>query len=300
MTTPSCLLEPFTASDGLARIRDELLRLRGRELGGCGTSLGWIHNQHACTLRNLRLSHSCLVLVLEGRKVLLHTGPEPLVVETGGLLFIPAGREISCANEPAKGGDYLALTLSFAPELLERVQRKAPVEARLLSGERLDTRKLAEDRKRLAASLETFLRLLPDDDDPSLPLMQQEQIAYLLWRLGVPVFTSQHYLLAHIRVLVENCPDAQWSAHGLAEHLHMSERTLRRQLERLGTSPSEQIRLGRLHRGLDLLMRADVRVGEVALSCGYSSQSRFAERFREQFGIPPGEVVASRQVRSVH
>lgn len=276
----------------LARVREELWRLREyASLGGCGANLSWIHNHAACTLNSLVLSKSCLALVLEGRKELLHSSPEPETVHAGGIVFFPAGYRISCANIPAEGGEYMALCLCFDEELLERVRLKISAEEQTGYAEKGDI----PGTERLLVLLENFLRLLPEESDPTLPLMQQEQIVYQLWKLGISVFNEQHHLVTHIRSLVEKKPDHPWSAQELAASLHMTERTLRRQLEKLGTSTSELVRLSRLHKGLDLLMRKNVRVGEVAYACGYSSQSRFAERFREQFGIPPGEVLATRQ-----
>lgn len=293
-----CLLAPRPETAGaLLRVREELWRLRAHEtLRGCGANLGWIHNHTACALNSLVLSKSCLTLVMEGHKDLLHATTEE-TIHAGGFGFFPVGQHISCANIPSENGEYLALCLGFDVELLERVRRKVPVEVRAPEG-RSEEETIA-DTERLLVSLETFLRLLPEENDPTLPLMQQEQIVYLLWKLGVRVFNVQHRLITHIRSLVEDQPDHPWSAQALASTLHMTERTLRRQLEKLGTSTSELVRLSRLHRGLDLLMRKNVRVGEVALACGYTSQSRFAERFREQFGIPPGDVLATRQTQRI-
>lgn len=279
----------------LPRLRGELERLRGRDtLTGCGLSLGWVHSHRACTLHNLTLSRGVLSLVLNGCKILRHGGLESVPVEAGGLAFFRAGQQISCSNMPEEGGEYMALTLSFSSDLLSRVRQRVPVDARAPEGRSPD--EASDDRRKLMLGLETFLRLLPEETDPTLPLMQQEQVLYQLWRLGVPVFTTQCALVGQIRSLVEEQPDHPWSTGDLAFRLHMTERTLRRQLEKEGTNPSELVRMSRLHVGLDLLMRKNVRVGEVAMSCGYSSQSRFAERFREQFGIPPGEIIANRRV----
>lgn len=294
-----CFLAPRPELAGVvSKVREELWRLRAYEsLGRCCANIGWIHSHTACAFNSLVLSKSCLTLVLEGHKDLLHSSPAPETVLAGGLIFFPAGNRISCTNMPAEGGEYMALCLSFDVDLVERVRRKIPMDDS--SPAQSPEYTVSSGMERLLVSLETFLRLLPEEHDPTLPLMQQEQIVYLLWKLGVPVFSVQDRLITHIRSIVEDRPDHSWSAQALATSLHMTERTLRRQLEKLGTCPSELVRLSRLHRGLDLLMRRGVRVGDVALACGYTSQSRFAERFREQFGIPPREVLAVRQTERV-
>ena len=46
----------------------------------------------------------------------------------------------------------------------------------------------------------------------------------------------------------------------------------------------------RLHRAMDLLKKNAGTVAEVAYSVGYGNSSHFAARFREIFGITPGDV----------
>lgn len=297
MKIDSCLLppaEPVLWERCKQSLLGELWRLREQEqLRGGGSALGWIHHMRACTLRNIRLTQSCLVLVLTGEKTLLSGSGQGKVLSAGGALFLPAEEAISCMNIPGANEPYLALTVSFDAALLNRVRQRLMVTDKAQNG-RSATQK-TQDIAPLLECLHTFLRLLPVDDDPMLALMQQEQMVYILWKLGAPVFAMSHQLVNQIRALVEVAPHYSWSATGLAERLFMTERTLRRHLDTLGTSPSELIRISRLHCGLGMLMRQEMPVSEVAAHCGYASPSRFAARFRDQFGIAPSELLASRK-----
>lgn len=292
----SCLFAPCPAPSLRKEWRQEfsreLARLRERgDLLGDRCALGWIHHARACTLRNIRLSQSCLVLVLEGEKTLLSGGTRQGAVEEGGALFVPAGESVSCINTPAPGGDYLALTVSFSSQVLNSVrQRLAPGDAAPSDRSKVEA---ARDITPLLGCVYAFLRYLPVQGDPMLALMQQEQMVYILWKSGVPVFAGPHRLVSEIRSLVEAAPHYGWSAPELADRLFMSERTLRRHLGELGTSPSELVRVSRLHYGLGLLMREGMAVSEAASRCGYSSPSRFAARFQELFGLSPAKVASS-------
>ncbi|WP_308776386.1 helix-turn-helix transcriptional regulator [uncultured Bilophila sp.] len=277
----------FAGASGLEAIARKLRAFLAEETPLIRHSaLGWIRQVRTCSIRNINLSDSCLTLILSGRKLLPGKQPDgALTLPSGTLVHFPAGESISCTNIP-ENGEYLALTLAFAKETLFRVhQRTADAQRREPAPEPL-----------LPATLERFLDALRLGD-PVLAEMQQEQILYLLWKAGMDVFSFQDEMISRIRGLVEAEPCRKWTSESLADALCMSERTLRRHLGKSGTTSAELVRMSRLHVGLSLLQRRGMRVGEVARECGYESQSRFAERFRERFGLNPAEVLAARGIQ---
>lgn len=261
--------------------------LDGKEHLAAASGLGWIRHASVCAFRNVNLGRSCLTLVLSGSKTLLGKSAEAAeTLPRGSLVFFPAGEDVSCSNLPEKG-EYLALTLAFPKEMLSRVhQRVAAVRPR----------RDPPETAMLEDALELFLDALLLQRDTLLAEMRQEQVLYLLWKFGMDVFSVQDETVGRLRELVEADPCRRWSTEILAESLCMSARTLRRHLERIGITGTELIRLSRLHVGLSLLQSRGMRVGEVARKCGYGSQSRFAERFRERFGLNPADVLAARSV----
>ncbi len=67
----------------------------------------------------------------------------------------------------------------------------------------------------------------------------------------------------------------------------MSESTLRRKLQAEGTIFSDlhiQVRLGF---GMHLLQTTSLPVVIISEKCGYQSQSRFTEKFKDRFGLTP-------------
>lgn len=147
-------------------------------------------------------------------------------------------------------------------------------------------------------------------DESSQKLLQQfiDSSAFLpadLWRLRRVELLQ--YLDAtgynQVRAMVDS-PGLSYKLHdliranmtdelGITEicaHLAMSESTLRRKLLAEGTSVQEIKDQTKLGYGLHLLQTSVSPIGEIAARCGYHSQSRFTERFKQRFGLTPSEL----------
>lgn len=85
-----------------------------------------------------------------------------------------------------------------------------------------------------------------------------------------------------------------WGA--LAERIGLSQRTLQRQfMESIGLSPTEVLARLRVDRAKDLLRDPSLRLGDVAMACGYASQSHFSTAFKAATGLAPGRYRQSDQ-----
>lgn len=73
----------------------------------------------------------------------------------------------------------------------------------------------------------------------------------------------------------------------VAEHLHMSSRTLQRQLALAGTSYSAIIDELRLHKARVMLRRGDFSIEQVADRLGYTDATNFSRAFRRWTGESP-------------
>lgn len=60
-----------------------------------------------------------------------------------------------------------------------------------------------------------------------------------------------------------------------------------------GSGPMELLRIVRLNRAAELLVRSDVPVKRVAEITGYASRTYFTRAFEAQFGLPPGQFRAA-------
>ncbi|WP_221801918.1 helix-turn-helix transcriptional regulator [Oceanobacter mangrovi] len=86
-----------------------------------------------------------------------------------------------------------------------------------------------------------------------------------------------------------------WTITELADRLAMSESTLRRKLSAEGTG-FQAIKDGaRLGQGLHLVQTTLDPIGLVAERCGYQSQSRFTDKFKQLFGMTPTDLRKTRE-----
>ena len=76
----------------------------------------------------------------------------------------------------------------------------------------------------------------------------------------------------------------------LSSMLAMSESTLRRKLNKEGANFQTIKDKARLGYGLHLVQTSDAPIGRIAERCGYDSQSRFTDKFKQFFGVTPSEL----------
>ncbi len=106
--------------------------------------------------------------------------------------------------------------------------------------------------------------------------------------------TRNRKLLQILRFMEENMEEL-FSLDDLARKFQIS----RRQIERLflthvGTTPKQYLTDLRLRRGRMLLAETDLRVSDVATSCGFESANHFSRRFRDKYGVSPHRFQTTR------
>lgn len=118
--------------------------------------------------------------------------------------------------------------------------------------------------------------------DLSASRMALEQCERELAALG------EHAQLAgRVRRLVDDAERSVPSLETVAESLHVSTRTLKRQLAQQGTSYSEILDDIREQKALLLLARSDLSVEQVADRLGYSDVANFTRAFKRWTGLTP-------------
>ena len=97
--------------------------------------------------------------------------------------------------------------------------------------------------------------------------------------------------------IMEDAVEDRLSMVDLAGRLGISSDKLERAFRReVKTTPSAYYRMLRLRRANDLLSHSTLRIGEIALSCGFSSASSFARAFKEHFRHGPNQARRRRSV----
>jgi len=81
------------------------------------------------------------------------------------------------------------------------------------------------------------------------------------------------------------------TVEALARVAHMSLSTLERTVRRhLNLTPQELLQRIRMNRARHLLTASTLKVGEIALECGYESFSAFSRAFKKAYGSSPGAM----------
>jgi AraC-like DNA-binding protein len=127
----------------------------------------------------------------------------------------------------------------------------------------------------------------------ALPLRRDEKALSLLLQRALPITVLQYrrdrLLVPQVRQALAAHPDRSHSADALAGLLHVSARTLHRQLKEEGASLQQLKDEVRLERARDLLLRTRKPLKQVAAAVGFRNEKSFARAFRGWAGVTPGE-----------
>ena len=127
----------------------------------------------------------------------------------------------------------------------------------------------------------------------ALPLRRDEQALQQMLQRALPLTVLQYrrdrLLPARVRQALISHPSQSRSAEELAALLHVSPRTLHRQLKEKGTSLQtlkDEVRHGRAR---DLLLRTTRPMKQVAEAVGFQNEKSFIRAFRNWVGQSPAE-----------
>jgi AraC-like DNA-binding protein len=127
----------------------------------------------------------------------------------------------------------------------------------------------------------------------ALPLQRDERALNQMLQRALPLtvlpYRRDRLLLARLRQLLTTQPARSHSAENLAALLHISPRTLHRQLKENGSALQalkDEVRDGRAR---DLLLRTARPIKQVAEAVGFQNEKSFIRAFRVWVGQSPAE-----------
>lgn len=257
-------------------------------------------------VRLLQRKFPATVIVLEGQQT-LQTATQITTLQSGELGFLPAGLALESAEHPLPRGQYRALTLEFSTALLERFRRAYPEKLHPLpevEGEQqpLNVAFSVALSSRLAEALIHLTHSLSEGEasDSSLHehhlmevllLLLQSNVRHWVLHMLAPTFIVQ------ARFLIRANLASNWSLSKLAQAMDMSLATIKRRFQEAGMSYQQLLDQERMAKAIALLRQNDQSIAQIALACGYKSQSRFAARFRYHYQLTPSQ--ARRQAGSL-
>jgi AraC-like DNA-binding protein len=127
----------------------------------------------------------------------------------------------------------------------------------------------------------------------ALPLRRDEQALQQMLQRALPLTVRQYrrdrLLVQRVRQALTNQPTQTRSAEDLATQLHVSPRTLHRQLKEKGSSLQTLKDEVRQSRARDLLLRTGRPIKQIAQAVGFQNEKSFIRAFRTWVGQSPAE-----------
>ncbi len=102
---------------------------------------------------------------------------------------------------------------------------------------------------------------------------------------------DQTFIAQLRKAIKKHIPDAEYSVEDLGAEMGLSRVQLYRKVKALtGYSVVDLLRKARLAKAKQLLETTDKNISEVAYDVGFATPSYFAKRFKEEYGISPGDI----------
>jgi AraC-like DNA-binding protein len=128
----------------------------------------------------------------------------------------------------------------------------------------------------------------------ALPVRRDERAARAMLQRALPLtvhlYRRDRLLRRRVQDLLTREPSRMLNADALAAELHLSARTLHRQLREEGVSLQSLKAESRRVRAIDLLTRTQRPLKQIAQALGYSSAKSFARAFEQWTGQSPSKV----------
>jgi AraC-like DNA-binding protein len=239
-----------------------------------------IHSVKEQHIVNVPVVKPLLICILDGVKKL--GADQPLECTPGSFVFLSNQPKIDMRNLPREH-HYFALLVEFEDADFNCLPNQPGPTVPHLHGNIDYT---------LQQTLTQFVEWSAFAPASLWPTRRQE-LLLTLYHLGhqqVGQLRSAPSISHQLHTLLSQNIAANISSAELAESLAMSESTLRRKLADAGLnlqSIKENIRMGH---SLGLLQTTNLAISQVAEQCGYTSQSRFTEKFKQRFGLTPTEL----------
>jgi AraC-like DNA-binding protein len=132
-----------------------------------------------------------------------------------------------------------------------------------------------------------------------LPLRRDEAALRTMLQRALPLTVLQYrrdrLLVEGVRRFLRDPASGSATAGRVAEHLHVSVRTLHRQLHEEGSSLQQIKDEARRDRAVELLNRSQRSIKQIAALVGFANEKSFSRAFRSWTGVPP-QIFRARKI----
>jgi len=231
-------------------------------------------------LLNVPIVKPLLIVVLNGEKEL---GKEcELICQAGQFVFLSDGPTINMRNIP-ENNQYFALLIEFDYAELKDLP---------IVTSRQQQHYIGQTSNELAQCLQQFVECT-QWAPKTVWSTRKREIIELLCQTGhkeILALLKRSNIGHRLHELFIAHQFTDLTMTYICSQLAMSESTLRRKLKAEGTSIQAVKDKAKLGLGLHLLQTTRLSIGLIAEKCGYLSQSRFTDRFKNWFGLTPSAL----------
>lgn len=226
---------------------------------------------------NVPIANPLLVVVLSGSKTLIDT--EEVNCYAGDFVFMANTPQVAMRNIPQNFG-YIALLIEFDYTDFECLKYRAGAKKKFIKGQVDPLFKM---------TLKQFIEWAAVTPPQLWPIRRQEllQVLFSQGFKDLGAIIEPPTLTHKVHTIIAGDLTRDWDASSIATTLAMSESTLRRKL----TAEDSSFQLikdnARLSHGLHLIQSSSQSIGSIAQQCGFSSQSRFTDKFKLLFNTTP-------------
>lgn len=238
-------------------------------------------------LLNVPVYKPTLIIVLSGCKELPASRAQ--VVQANQFVVLANHCQWEMRNIPAND-QYYAILIEFDEEDFDGLVSALPVAS--IQGNVSDL---------LSKSVEQFCSWSVCAPR-SLWSARRKEILLVLQAMG---YSNLYGLLApqsmrqRVQRIIQQTLDGEHTAYNIAQKLALSESSLRRHLRYESTNLQQLKDEVRLGAALHTLQTSFMPIGLIAQSVGYQSQSRFTQKFKQQFGLTPSELRRTRELTAL-
>ena len=242
------------------------------------------HHRLLCT--RIAICDPTIIYVQHGQKILRWQGKETLI-PAGKMVLLVGGQTFDVLNEPCpQVGYYAAHWLAIEQTVINQFTEQFGLVHSVKDVQ------ILTPHYHLALCFDRLQQAISLPDLPSV-ILQLKLFELLAWlkneQIGFAPYKKQH-VVYQIRKLIAAHANFDWKAQHIAEHLGLSETSLRRALAQEHTSFRQLLGDVRMSRALTLLQITEWSISHIAYEVGYDSPSRFTVRFKERFGFLPSDV----------
>lgn len=224
-----------------------------------------------------------LIFVLDGVKKLGKN--EEIICQSDNFLFLSNTSNINMRNIPSE--EYLAVLIEFEHSDFDQFGHSPGNEIRFIQGKMDDT---------IARTLNQYIELATFSK-PELWHFRRKELLQLIYISGykdVSRIIGHRSFCHQLHDIISEDFSGNWNVDRLASRLALSPATLRRRIKAEGEHVRSIIERTRLGHGLYLVQTTMDPIGRISEVCGYQSQSRFTDKFKQLFGTTPSDLRKTR------